>query len=491
MRLRARFTIANSAVVLAVLLATGTLQYVAERRQLVKAQAAAQEAATRALAKACEEALLEENDVAALNFLKAFRSTPALKAAAVAGANGTLRLHSDALDGKSQWQGLKLDDEGAKAAVAAGTIVRDEAGEGYLRVVRWTAPLAARGRHAGLLRLEFYGPTMDAAMREQLGSSARRFLLVAALCLAVGLLGAAWLAHRLVEPIQSLAYGARRYSEGQLKHRVPVAEQSELGELAEDLNRMAARLAEVDELKQRFFHQLTHDLRVPLAAIQGYVELLLSGKTGTISPEQREHLLQAEQGAQAVADFVDNVLDLARLEPADLRAGRKSAEAEGDCDLGGVARRAVELVQAQAERLGVRVEADFLEKPPRVRLPEQLARRVVLNLLGNALKFTPAGGRVTVTVRTTRNVAILEVKDTGCGIPADKLGRIFEEFYRVPETVPNLRGPAGVGIGLAICKVICESHGGSIAADSQLGRGARFTVALPIAQVPASAPARK
>ncbi|MBI4347304.1 MAG: hypothetical protein HY553_10645, partial [Elusimicrobia bacterium] len=117
MRLRVRFTTASSVLVLAVLAATGTLQYFAERRQLKAAQAAAQEAAARALAKACEEALLEDNDIAALNQFRVFRDAPALVSIALAGPSGTLRLHSDALRGKADWQGRSLLDEAARRAL--------------------------------------------------------------------------------------------------------------------------------------------------------------------------------------------------------------------------------------------------------------------------------------------------------------------------------------------------------------------------------------
>ncbi|MBI4349628.1 MAG: HAMP domain-containing histidine kinase, partial [Elusimicrobia bacterium] len=472
---RARFTTASSVLVLAVLAATGTLQYFAERRQLVSAQSAAQEAAARALAKACEEALVESNDVAALNYFKAFRETTALHSMALAGVGGELRLHSDALAGKSDWQTRNIGDGAAQRALGTGAPVRDEAQAAGLRLVRWTLPLRVRDAQAGLLRLEFDAQAMDRAVRSQLASSARRFVPVALSCLALGIVGAAWLAQRLVDPIQRLAEAARRYSEGRLEHRVAVTEQSELGLLAGDLNRMAARLAEADELKQRFFHQLTHDLRVPLSTVQGYLELLLSGKAGQISEDQRAHLLQAEEGAQIVAEFVDNILDLASMK------GREPLAEGAGCDLAPVVRQAVSLVQVQARRLGVKVSCDFLEEPPAVRVPERLIRRILLNLLGNALKFTPSGGRVDVTARRAHGIVMVEVKDTGCGIPADKLEKVFQDFYRVPETMNNLRGPAGVGIGLAICKMIVEAHGGSIAVDSQLGRGARFTVAMPIA----------
>ncbi|MCX5789981.1 MAG: hypothetical protein NTX64_15975, partial [Elusimicrobia bacterium] len=176
MVLRSRFTLANSLLVGAVLAATGTLQYAAERRQLVRAQAAAQGSAARALAKACEEAVLENNDVAALNYFKAFRETPALRDAALANADGRLRLHSDALRGSADWQGRVLADEAARRALAATEPVRDEApGEDGGRLVVWTAGLRVRGKPAGLLRLRFDAAEMDRSMRAQLAAGARRF----------------------------------------------------------------------------------------------------------------------------------------------------------------------------------------------------------------------------------------------------------------------------------------------------------------------------
>jgi signal transduction histidine kinase len=239
---------------------------------------------------------------------------------------------------------------------------------------------------------------------------------------------------------------------------------------------MASKLQEVEELKRQFFHDLTHDLRQPLGSVQGYVELLLSGKAGPLPEEQREHLMQVQKGAEILRNFVDDIMDLAKFDSAQKELHKRPT------DLKSLAQSVVDLQRVKADELGVAFENRMPERLPPVPADEIELRRVLSNLVANALKFTPAGGKVTLDARPNHKSMLVSVSDSGCGIPPDKLTQVFVKFYKVPETLSRLRAPAGVGLGLAICQGIVEAHGGRIWAESDLGFGSKFCFTIPLAE---------
>jgi len=304
---------------------------------------------------------------------------------------------------------------------------------------------------------------------------------IALFALGLAVVVSAALARRFTTPIRQLTDASRALAEGDLTRRVPAAQlragASELGELAVQFNTMADRLAESVELIRRdrdrsrdFLADVSHELRTPLAALRTFNQLLM--ESAGDDPEARTEFLESSAGQIERLDWLaQNLLDLSKLDsglvlldlrPDDLRAAVESATHQHD---------------ALASRRGVTVELDLPSTPIRIRHDPPRIGQVVANLIGNAVKFTPRGGVVRISVESTQDGARIEVTDTGVGIDASELPHIFERFYR-GSRANEARG-AGSGLGLAIVRSIVDMHGGTVTVESGPGSGSRFTVQLP------------
>jgi PAS domain S-box-containing protein len=240
--------------------------------------------------------------------------------------------------------------------------------------------------------------------------------------------------------------------------------------VAEVLERRRAE-AEAQRLKDEFFALVSHELRTPLTSIIGYLELLTDEEAGEVPPDQRRFLGVIERNARRLLRLVGDLLFVAQVEAGTLSLERR------EVDLDTVVREAVEAGRPRAEQAGVGLTASTDDVPPLEGDPERLAQ-VVDNLISNAVKFTPPGGEVTVRAGRRNGRALIEVQDTGMGIPAAEQERLFERFYRTESATE--RSIPGIGLGLSICRAIAEGHGGVIGVQSEEGEGTTFTVELPI-----------
>jgi len=242
----------------------------------------------------------------------------------------------------------------------------------------------------------------------------------------------------------------------------------ELSHLAETFNEMLASLEEAYRAQQRFVADASHELRAPLTAIQGNLELL-ANHTDMLETERQTALVEAQCEAARLARLVADLLALAR---ADAGALIDLRPVDLDAILLDSLRSARQLSQGQ-------VVAITAFEPVQVFGNEDRLKQLLLILLDNALKYTPPDGRVTVELRRNGTTAEVTVQDTGEGITADALPHVFERFYRADPA--RTRDPGGTGLGLPIAHWIVEQHGGSIALASQPGYGTTVTVTLPAA----------
>ncbi|MGC9358622.1 MAG: ATP-binding protein, partial [Anaerolineae bacterium] len=241
---------------------------------------------------------------------------------------------------------------------------------------------------------------------------------------------------------------------------------------AEELAAALARLEELDNLKSEFIQNVSHELRTPLAIIRGYVELLEMGELGELRPEQKGPIDIVARRARMLTKMVEELTTI-------LEAESKKSHYE-IVSLVPFIEGLLEDFQASAQEAGLTLLAE-IETEEAVVLGDPVhLRRVLDNLLSNAFKFTPEGGAIAVGLRTANNHAILEVADTGIGIPEDKLERIFERFYQVDGSMTRRYG--GTGLGLALVKEIVENHGGTIEVESAVGEGTVFHITLPLHQ---------
>jgi PAS domain S-box-containing protein len=238
-----------------------------------------------------------------------------------------------------------------------------------------------------------------------------------------------------------------------------------------DLSAQNERLRELDRLKDEFIALVSHELRTPLTSIRGYTELLLDGEAGNLTDEQRRFLGVVERNSHRLLHLVGDLLFLAQVE-----AGKLVLDV-GALDLSAVASESVETARPQAEAKEITLT---LATGPVPLIAGDRARMAQLldNLISNAIKFTPQSGRVDVRVRSLHDQAVLEVRDSGMGIPADEQEFLFERFFRTSNATEH--AIQGTGLGLAISKAIVEAHSGRITVTSEEGAGTTFQVALPL-----------
>jgi signal transduction histidine kinase len=285
------------------------------------------------------------------------------------------------------------------------------------------------------------------------------------------------IADRLSNPIRRLTSAARELSEGKLDTRVPPPGDSrEMGELTMAFNSMAERVQEAIEYIRRdrdrsrdFLADVSHELRTPIAAMRTFNELMSDGHVDEAT--RREFLEQTRQQIERLDWLAQNLLELSKLE-----SGLVSLDLRPD-DLRAVVESAVQQAQPSADRKGVRIVASMPRKPIRQRHDPQRMGQVLGNLIGNAIKFTPTGGEVRVSLQPTGDGAVVEVADTGVGIDPRELPLVFDRFYRGAQA--NRSRAAGSGLGLSIVRSVVEMHNGRVTISSTPGEGTQVTVTLP------------
>jgi PAS domain S-box-containing protein len=231
-------------------------------------------------------------------------------------------------------------------------------------------------------------------------------------------------------------------------------------------------LKEIDQIKSQFVAMVTHELRAPLAAVEGYLHAYLTGAAGTDPQFNRQMLERAKQRCHSLLDLVNDLLTFSRLE------SRKVTKKKELLDVGEVLSGTVELLKNQGEAKEIRFQVNIAEPLPPIEADRSEMDQLFTNLVSNAIKYNKRHGTVTVTARPNKNYLEIEVADSGVGIGEEHLPKVFDEFYRV--TGPDTRYVTGTGLGLSIVKKIVESYFGRIDVQSRLNEGTTFTVKLPI-----------
>lgn len=281
---------------------------------------------------------------------------------------------------------------------------------------------------------------------------------------------------RIAGAVDALEDGAAEMAHGNLAVRVRVDGVAELRTLAESFNSMAAQLeaaarerGETERARRDLIAAVSHDLRTPLASLRALAEALNDGVVA--DPEGVRRYLQLMTGeTERLNMLIDDLFELARLESGALRLDRSPSPVQE------LISEALERMTAQAGRKGLQLAGEVLGDPPPVLIDGPQMTRVLLNLVQNAIRHTPADGSVTLRAAADDDGVLVEVRDTGEGIPAADLPRIFDRFYRGD---PARTREAGAGLGLAIARGIVEAHGGRIWVESEPGQGTRFAFTLP------------
>jgi signal transduction histidine kinase len=331
-------------------------------------------------------------------------------------------------------------------------------------------PIDRGGKRLGAVRMSRSLTRLEAHRRGTVVTVLAAFGVVLALSAALS----AWLARGLGRQIQAMRDFAVALGRGQLAQRLPGMRRDELGELAEELNRMAARLAELESERRAFLANASHELRTPVSNVHVTLQALESGAGE--DPELRGRFLRtAVDETTRLRRLIQDLLDLGRLEAGVTGLDRVRVS------LRAVVERATRAIEGRALEQRVRLEV-AAEGDAVVEIDGERIAQALQNLLDNALKMSPPGGTLRVVGRREDGNAAILVADEGPGIDPADLPHVFEQFY----TADRSRRRGGTGLGLAIARRIVEAHGGAIHASSTPGQGATFRIVLPLA--PAAAP---
>jgi signal transduction histidine kinase len=331
------------------------------------------------------------------------------------------------------------------------------------------APIETGGERVGWLvaaaALQLFTPLEQGYL-----SSVRRAVLVAGAAAAAIALLLGWLFLRqIIAPLRQLDMAARCLSEGDLDQQVRISSQDELGRLAQSFNEMAARLKHSEELRRRMIQDIAHELRTPLTVIQGDLQAILD----RVFEPTPEVIASIHEESLLLNRLIHDLRELSLAEAGELRLERQR---EDLCEL---LRQAAGAIRPKLEGRCIELAVELPEEPLTVEVDPQRICQVLLNILSNAERHTPEGGRITLRLTRQNSEAWVSVSDTGAGIAPEELPYVFERFFRGDKS--RTRSSGSTGLGLAIAKQLVEAHGGRIWAESPPGKGAAFTFSLPLA----------
>jgi signal transduction histidine kinase len=394
-----------------------------------------------------------------------------------------------ASDSGSTWASLSGRPVGIPAVRTSG----DDA-PNVIRYSRGSSEYVAVYAHITNTPMRLIAETPYASLLERPSAYLRRSLAVAFVMVILGIGSAWWLSRRITRPLSGLTLAAEAISTGHYGHRAEIGRHDETGRLAEAFNTMAdqvqrshddlerqiaesrllaKRLEEANRAKADFLATMSHELRTPLNAIGGYVDLMELRLRGPLTEEQASDLERVRYNQRHLLALIGNILDFTRLDAQKLPFDIGTIRA--DVVIGEVVESVASLVDEKE------LHCECVGCDVRVLLRADRARfeQILLNLLSNSIRFTPPGGRVTLSLTQHDGTAQVVVADTGIGVPRDKLEAIFEPFYQVESGLTRTVG--GTGLGLTISRALARAMGGELTASSDGENGASFTLTLPSA----------
>jgi signal transduction histidine kinase len=303
-----------------------------------------------------------------------------------------------------------------------------------------------------------------------LASLTDSLLLAGGAALATAIVASILVSRGIASPIHRLARASRRLAEGRYDERVAADGTTEVRQLATSFNAMAAAVEDAERRRQELIGDVAHELRTPIATLEGYLEGLLDG---VIEPSDRVWAKLHDEAGR-LRRLVEDLQELSRAEAHQLSVICRATTPAA------IVRPAVDRLETDIAERGLSLEVDLPSGLPEVQADPERAIQVLTNLITNALRYTPPPGQIAVRVAAEDGIVRFEVADSGIGIAPEHVPRVFERFYRVDKS--RARALGGAGVGLTIARVLAETMGGRIRAQSPgTGQGSTFTFELPIA----------
>ena len=388
------------------------------------------------------------------------------------------------------------DQDGARYIQITSPILREKNSRGEGESLLWDS---GEDAVAGSMQAEYIGYAVVGLPYEQVARQLQALIpqiLITTVSFALIGVGFVFIALRfLTRPLQKMADTAQRIAAGDLTQRVQSASKDEIGRLATSFNIMVRalrardrrlqanrkiletsnrELKKLDRRKSEFLANMSHELRTPMNAIIGFSEVLRDHCFGELNAKQGEYVEDILESGRHLLSLINDILDLSKIE-----AGMMKLE-ERPVDLESLLRRSMVMIKEKASQNGVQIDVETADLPPVIRADERKVKQVVYNLLANAVKFTPEGGRMGIRAwRDEKNVSV-EVWDTGIGIAEKDQSKVFSKFEQLDGSTS--RRYEGTGLGLALARSMVELHGGTLRLESEIGKGSRFFFSLPYNQ---------
>jgi two-component system sensor histidine kinase GlrK len=306
----------------------------------------------------------------------------------------------------------------------------------------------------------------------EIGTGLRRIaVIMTGAFLIFGIVISLWINRSITRPLSTLEKKTKDIGKGNFKEDLNISSPPELAGLAGAFNLMCNKLNELDKMKSDFFSSVAHELRSPLSTIKMGIVLLKEGVEGPLTEGQQGLLKVLDKETHLLIGLVNSILDLSKME-----AGMMPFQLEPN-NIGPLIDQTIEEIGPLVEAKKINLEVTVKEGLPIIKIDSERILQALRNIIGNAVKFTPEKGRVTISARRADHGVEVSVADTGPGIPAGNLITIFEKFQQV--TIEGSQPVEGTGLGLAIAKQIITHHGGKIWAESQFGHGSTFIFVLP------------
>ncbi|MFC1947250.1 sensor histidine kinase [Chloroflexota bacterium] len=361
-------------------------------------------------------------------------------------------------DSFGEWIG----DETADIGLSNGTVI-SVSGENTGTLYVLTSRVTGRGHMGGQMMSATEAAEED--FLDKVNNSLWKVgLITAAVALVIGLI----LTRQITRPVKALITGARRLSKGELSYRVETRSNDEIGELADSFNSMATTLERVEHSRRQLTADIAHELRTPLTIIEGTVEGILDG----VFEADDEHLNSIKEQTWFLTHLINDLRDISLAESGQLNLNHQPT------NIVDLAKRVVTGYEPNAGEKNIQIDISNSVASLEMEIDPVRIEQVLSNLVRNAIRHTPAGGSITVTIDRINNSLELSVSDTGEGIEPEDLPHVFERFYR--SGTSRSRKEGGTGLGLAIVKQMVEAHGGSVSVESTPGKGSIFRILLPV-----------
>lgn len=474
MSLRFKFTLYISVLLLLVIIGVSYNIYVTQKKFLTHQFSETREKTLTTFVAMCNEALKLRDELQVYNAIELLIKTynPSVVYAGYTGVNNVnMYLSRD--------NNKNIDSE-FKPRIKK---VRTEYSEHYYslsgeKIYEHSAPLKIGGENVGTFVVGFSQDYMEKQISVGISKMTTQIKLVAYVAIMIGVLLANFLGYTFAKPLKLLTEASEEITKGNLDVEIKLKRKDEIGVLFNTFNNMARQVKELDSMKDSFVSSVSHELRSPLSAIDGYCDLLIDGvKQGHPQEQQLKGLQIIKQATVRLTSFINNILDLAKIKANKLEI-RKA-----DTDIVAVISEIVSLYEPLAVQQKKKISLDIVFRTPIIiRADSEKIKQVITNLVSNAMKFTKENGNIILKVlenSTGYGEGYVEIwiKDDGIGIPKHQVDLVFEKFFQVQDG--QFKRPKGTGLGLTIVAEMIKLHKGYVWAESDLGCGTTFKFVLP------------